>query len=147
MAALTKGRTVKSIAGILFAYPVLANAVIHQGAIVCITSAGYAKPGVTGTNLVAVGIAVQPVDNTGGGNGAKIVEVEEMIAGCFSAGGGDQIAADDIGKPAYLVDDQTVGLTDGTGTRSLAGIIRKVEGSLVYVEFTNKTATLSAALA
>jgi len=147
MAALTQSRTVKSIPGILFAYPVLANAVIHRGAVVVIGSNGYAKPGVTGLDLVAVGIARHSVDNTGGANGAVLVEVEEMIAGVFSAGGGDLITFDDIGKPAYLVDDQTVGLTDGTDTRSLAGIIRKVEGSLVYVEFTNKTAALAAALA
>jgi hypothetical protein len=147
MTALTKGRTVKSIPGNLFAYPVLADAVIHQGAIVVITAAGYAKPGVTGTALTTVGIARDPVDATGLANGAVIVEVDEMIASCVSAGGGDLITFDDIGKPCYLVDDQTVGLTSATDTRSLAGIIRKVEGGLVFVEFTNKTATLAAALA
>lgn len=143
MAALTASRAIQQKPGILFSYPVLANAVIFQGAIVVITSAGYAKPGVTGTGLTTVGIARDSVDNTGGGNGAKTIEVEEMIAGCLSAGGGDQIAFDDIGKFCYLVDDQTVGLTSATDTRSLAGIIRSLEGSLVFVEFSNTIAALS----
>jgi hypothetical protein len=142
MTALTQGRAVQSIPGILFSYPVLADAVIHQGGIVVLTSAGYAKAGVTGLNLTTVGIARESVDNTGGANGAVQVEVEEMIAGCLSAGGGDLIAADDLGKLCYLVDDQTVGLTSATDTRSLAGWIRKIEGGLIFVEFTNKIAAV-----
>ena len=144
MTALTASRAIQSKAGILFSYPVLANAIIHQGAIVCITAAGYAKPGVTGLNLVTVGIARESVDATGLASGVARVEVEEMIAGCISAGGADAIAFDDVGQPCFLVDDQTVGLTDGTGTRSLAGIIRSLEGPMVFVEFTNKTAALLA---
>ena len=143
MAALTTGRTVSSIPGFLFTYPVLANAIIHQGGIVVIGSNGYAKPGVTGLNLVTVGIARESVVATGLASGAVQVEVEEMIAGCVSAGGADAITFDDIGKFAWLVDDQTVGLTDGTGTRSRAGIISSVEGSLVFVKFTNAIAALS----
>jgi hypothetical protein len=144
MTALTQGRAIQSIPGILFTYPVLANAVIYQGAIVCITAAGYAKPGATGLNLVTVGIAKESVDATGLANGAATVLVEEMIAGCVSAGGADAITFDDLGKFAYLVDDQTVGLTSATNTRSLAGIIRNIEGAVVFVEFSNKIAALAA---
>ena len=67
-----------------------------------------------------------------------------MIAGCVSAGGADAITFDDLGKFCYLVDDQTVGLTSATGTRSLAGIIRNIEGAVVFVEFSNKIAALAA---
>lgn len=143
MAALTSSRAIQSKPGILFSYPVLANAVIYQGAIVVIGSNGYAKAGVTGTGLTTVGIARESVNATGLSNGAATVEVEEMIAGVFSAGGGDLITFDDVGKFCYLVDDQTVGLTSATNTRSLAGIIRSVEGSLIFVEFSNTIAALS----
>lgn len=143
MAALTAARAVQSKPGILFSYPVLTNVKIYQGAIVVLTSAGFAKPGVTGTGLVTVGIARESVDSTGIASGTLTVEVEEMIAGCASAGGGDLITFDDIGKFCWLVDDQTVGLTDGTGTRSRAGIISSVEGSLVFVKFSNTIAALS----
>lgn len=113
MTALTKARTVKSIPGLLFAYPVLADAVIYQGSIVAITSAGWAKPGVTGLNLTAVGVAREGVDNTGGSNGALVVEVDERIADMANSAGADEIAAGDVGKVCYLVDDQTVAKTSG----------------------------------
>jgi len=113
MTALTKARTVKSIPGLSFAYPVLANAVIYQGAIVVITSAGWAKPGVTGLGLTTVGVAREGVNNTGGSNGALIVEVDERIADMANSAGADEIAAGDVGKVCYLVDDQTVAKTDG----------------------------------
>lgn len=147
MAALTKARTVKTIPGLIFAYPVLANAVICQGAIVVITAAGYAKAGVTGTNLTAVGICREGVNNTGGGNGAVVVEVDETIADMTNSAGGDEITIADIGKLCYLVDDQTVAKTSATDTRSLAGYIRKIEGGRVFVEFTNTIATIAALIA
>lgn len=143
MAALTASRATQSKVGILFSYPVLTNVIIHQGAIVVITAAGFAKPGVTGLGLTTVGIARESVDATGLASGAATVEVEEMIVGCVSATAADLITFDDIGKFCFLVDDQTVGLTDGTGTRSRAGIIRSLEGSLVFVELSNKIAALS----
>ncbi len=144
MTALTKGRTVESLAGTLFAYPVLANAVIHQGAIVVIAAAGYAKPGVTGTALTTVGIARHPVDATGLANGAVTVEVEEMVAACTNLGA-DAVTVADIGKVCFLVDDQTVAKTDGTGTRSPAGIVRKIDGS-VFVKLSNTIATIAGLL-
>lgn len=113
MTALTKARTVKSIPGLIFAYPVLANAVIYQGAIVVITSAGWAKPGVTGLGLTTVGVAREGVNNTGGSSGDVLVEVDERIVDMANSAGADEIAAGDVGKVCYLVDDQTVAKTDG----------------------------------
>lgn len=144
MTALTQARAVQSRPGILFSYPVLTNSVIHKGAIVVITSAGYAKAGVTGTALTTVGIAKESVDSTGIASGNLQIEVEEGEFGCISAGGADAITFDDIGKFCYLVDDQTVGLTSATDTRSLAGIIRSIEGGLVFVKMSNTIAALAA---
>ena len=141
MTALSKSRSVRSIPGILFSYPVLANAIIHQGAIVVVNSSGYAKPAAAATGLVAVGIARESVDATGLSSGDISVEVEEMIADCANSAGGDLIAFDDIGKVCYIVDDQTVALTDGGGTRSPAGIIKGMDGSRVFVKIEAKVLT------
>lgn len=141
MTALTKGRTLKSIPGLLFSYPVLASAIGYQGGVVVITAAGYAKAGVTGTSLVAVGIAREGFDNTGGASGAIFAEVDEGIYGMVNSGGGDAITIADIGKRCYLVDDQTVAKTSATDTRSIAGWVRKIEGGLIFVEFSNKIAS------
>ena len=42
---------------------------------------------------------------------------------------GDLITIADIGKACFIVDDQTVAKTDGTGTRSRAGIVDGIEAS------------------
>ena len=133
MTALSKSRTVRSIPGFMFSYPVLADAVIHQGAIVVLTAAGYAKPAVTGTGLIAVGIARESVDATGLSSGDISIEIEEMIAECQNSAG-DEITIADIGKVCFLADDQTVAKTDGTGTRSPAGVVKKIEGGRVFVK-------------
>ena len=133
MVALTKSRAVKSIPGILFSYHVLANAIIHQGAIVVVNSSGYAKPAAAATGLVAVGIARESVDATGLSSGDISIEIEEMIAECQNSAG-DEITIADIGKVCFLADDQTVAKTDGTGTRSPAGVFKKIEGGRVFVK-------------
>lgn len=135
--ALTQGRAVQSIPGILFSYPVLADAVIYKGAIIVLTAAGYAKPAVVGTGLLAVGIAKESVDATGLSSGDVAIEVEEMICGCENSAGGDEITAAELGEIVYLVDDQTVAKTSNGGTRSVAGLARMIEGGKVFVEFSN----------
>lgn len=137
MTALTQGRAIQQIPGILFSYGVKADAVIYQGAIVVLDSTGYAKPAVTATGLLAVGFARETVDATGLTSGVKTIEVEEGIIGCLNSGGGDAITFTEIGELCYLVDDQTVAKTSAGGTRSVAGLVKKIEGGLVFVEFSN----------
>ena len=134
MTALSKSRTVRSIPGFLYSYPVLTNVVIHQGALVAITAAGYARPAITATGLVAVGIARESVDSTGVASGDVAVEVEEMIAEFANSAGGDEITIADIGQIVFIADDQTVAKTDGTGTRSPAGVVKKIEGGRIFVK-------------
>lgn len=135
MAALTEGRTTKSRELKTVARGVLAGVKIFEGALTVITAAGYAKPGVTGLNFKSQGRAKGTVDNTGGANGAKTVEIDR---GCFqyaNSAAGDLITIADIGATAYVVDDQTVAKTDGGGTRSAAGEIIDVEATGVWIKF------------
>lgn len=134
MSALSKGRTVQSIAGILYNFPVKADAVIHPGAIIVLDSTGYAKPAITATGLIPVGIARESVDATGLSSGDVSVEVEVKIAACANLGA-DAVTFTEIGKLVYLVDDQTVAKTSATNTRSVAGTARKIEGGQVFVDF------------
>ena len=50
-----------------------------------------------------------------------------------NSSGADAIAKADIGAKCFIVDDQTVAKTDGTGTRSPAGIIDGVDANGVWV--------------
>jgi hypothetical protein len=114
-------------------YPVKAGMKIFSGALVAAV-AGMASPGAAGTNLVALGRAEEQVDNTAGADGAATVRVRRgvFVYAC-PASGPDAIDATCVGRIAYIVDDQTIGLTSNGGTRSPAGIIEAVDADGVWV--------------
>jgi hypothetical protein len=135
MAALTKER-LTDFAGTLPSrgtYPVAANVKIFKGAIVVLDSAGRARPGTNaaGGAVICVGKASATFDNTGGSAGAFDVEVEFGTYGYETLGGGDLIEADDVGKLAYVADDQTLSIVS-TG-RIAAGPITEVRNGQVFV--------------
>lgn len=130
MTALTQDFDCPRIDGKVRSVPMAANVKIYKGALV-VMSGGYAAPGSTALNLIALGRALETVDNTGGAAGAKNIRVER---GCFAwnAGpAGDAITQANIGQQAYIIDDNTVGLTNGGGggaaTRSGAGRIFDID--------------------
>jgi hypothetical protein len=116
-------------------YGIKANVLIKKGALVCVDSAGRAMPGglIAAGALAAVGKSSATYDNTGGAADAVDVEVEFGTFGWVSAGGGDAITADDVGKVCYVVDDQTVALTSDTDTRGVAGYITEYRNGEVFV--------------
>lgn len=143
MSALTIERMTK-FAGLMPArgtYPIKANVQIFKGGIVGLDSSGRAMPGdlIADGCVKVVGKASASYDNRngsalGGAAAAVDVEVEFGVFEYASAtGGGDDIVADDVGKVAFVVDDQTVALTNATDTRAIAGVITEVRGSSVYL--------------
>lgn len=136
MSALAQARDTKDIGGGAMPprlqYPIAANVKIWGGSQVMM-DAGYAKPGAVATGKFSVGMATLTVDNTGGAAGALLVPVEPGIHRWGNSLSADLIEQDDVGKLCYIVDDQTVALTDGTATRSIAGVIYAVDASGVWV--------------
>lgn len=130
MTALAKDRNTPKKDGRLIGYPIAAAKKIYAGSLV-VLSAGYAAPGSTALSLKAVGRANETVDNSAGAAGDKTVAVER---GVFLFAQDSSIAQADVGATCYIVDDQTVTKTDGSGTRSAAGTIRGVEAGGVWVE-------------
>lgn len=130
MVALAKDRNTPARDGKVTAYPVKAGAKIYAGALV-VADAGYAAPGRTAVNLIALGRANHQADNSAGGDGDLTVEVQR---GVFLFANDGTITQADVGKDAYIVDDQTVANNDGGSTRSKAGVIRGVEVGGVWVE-------------
>lgn len=122
-------------------FGIKANKRIFKGGLVGLDSAGRAMPGdtIAAGCLAAVGKASATYDNRtgselGGAADAVDVEVEYGVFAFVSAtGGGDDIAADDVGKVCYVVDDATVALTNGTDTRGIAGFITEVRDGQVFV--------------
>lgn len=132
MAALTADRNTPMKDGELVAVAVAANAVIHAGALVVANATGYAAPGSAAANLTYLGRAEEAVDNTGGADGAKTIQVRRGRAFKFANKAGDLVTQALVGKACYIEDDQTVRAT-AAGT-SAAGIVLGVESDGVWVQ-------------
>jgi hypothetical protein len=126
MSALAADRRTNEREARIYADPMAANVSIKAGGLVVLDASGNAKPGVTGTGLIARGRAEEAKDNTGGAAGAQTIKVK---SGCFGYASDGSIDRTSIDKTVYIVDDQTVAATDGTGTRSAAGTLKDLEGS------------------
>lgn len=136
MTALVAERDTQRRNGDQCAYPVAAATKIWAGSIVCMsTAAPYATKGITATTLRAVGLAEETADNTTGAAGAILVKVRHTGWYRFTNFATDLIALIDVGADCYIVDDQTVGKTNGGATRSIAGVVRDVDAAGVWIEF------------
>ena len=79
-------------------------------------------------------MALEQVDNLSGAAGAVRIQSSRGVFPFANSAAGDQITRADIGANAYIVDDQTVAKTNGTNTRSVAGVIRDVDSDGVWIE-------------
>lgn len=114
---------------------VAAATMIYAGAIVMRNAAGFLTKGQTATGLVGVGRAEERVDNSAGANGDLTIDYRVGAYRYANSAGADEITAADIGNKCYAVDDQTVAKTDGTSTRSPAGLIEGLDANGVWVRF------------
>lgn len=135
MAALTAPRNTPRSQGGLRSIPLLANAKVFAGGMVQVAASTFGVAATAVAANVTVGRAEESVDNTGGANGAKSVKVRRGIYQYANSAAGDLITRAHIGKPVYVVDDQTVAATDNAAARPKAGICFDVDAQGVWVEF------------
>lgn len=112
-----------------------AGVTLYVGAMAARSATGFATPGATATGLRGLGRVKFRVDNAGGADGAAQVVIERGTFRFANSAAGDAITNADIGETCFMVDDQTVARTDGTGTRSPAGTVYAVDAQGVWVEF------------
>lgn len=128
--ALSKDRnTLHRTIGLLNRYPVAAATKIYAGAQVCVNAAGELVPGANAAGLRAVGRAAEQVDNTGAA-GALSCDVQEGVFK-WANSATKAIEAGDVGRYAYVEDDQTV--ADETTKGIVAGIVLEVETDGIWV--------------
>ena len=132
--ALTKDRNTVRRDGVQYSDPVAAATRIFAGSLMCLNAAGYAVPGSTATTLKARGVAQEQVDNSAGAAGDLHIESRRGVFPFANSAAADEVTRADIGSNAYIVDDQTVAKTNGTATRSVAGVIRDVDSAGVWIE-------------
>jgi len=135
MPALTKERDTIERDGSLLSLSIAAAVVCFAGAIAARDANGNATPGATATTIRGVGRVAETVDNSGGVAGDDVVPIEKGIFRFGNSASTDEITAADIGNDCFIVDDQTVAKTDGTSTRSVAGVVFDVDSSGVWVDF------------
>lgn len=127
--ALSAERPTPLREGTDFRFAVASGATIHRGGLTMLNASGEATPGSAATGQTAAGRA-----ETGTADNAAAVTVRRGVFRWKNSASGDAITAADWGKTVYIVDDETVAKTNGTNTRSAAGICRGVDATGVWVE-------------
>lgn len=156
MAALTKGRkTPRKAGGGLHQMPVVAAAICFTGALAMLDD-GYARPAREGQGADnaakaadaathrAIGVFTHDVTG-GAANGDEVADIIEGIFPFANSAGGDAITQADVGKPCYIVDDQTVAKTSPNNTRAAAGIVHEITSEGVWVDVSLSNSALLAA--
>ena len=135
MTALAADRNTPRLGGEIKSMGMAATAKIFAGSIVMRNATGYATKGAAALGLVGAGMALEQVDNTAGNDGDLTIKLREGVFRFANSAAADEITAADIGKLCYTVDDQTVAKTNGSNTRSVAGIVAGVDDLGVHVLF------------
>lgn len=107
-----------------------ASQAIFNGSILMRNASGHLIKGATATGSFGVGRAEDNGVSTTAG-----VTSQRYRPGVFRFAnlGADLVVTADIGAACYIVDDQTVAKTNGTNTRSPAGIVEGVDAQGVWV--------------
>lgn len=135
MPALTEGRLTPRRDGEYREGPVAASTTLFAGAMVMREADGFLSQGRTATGLVGVGVAEKLADNSAGADGDIQARYRTGIFRMANSAAADAITLAEIGDVCFAVDDQTVAKTDGTSSRSPAGIIEDVDTLGVWVRF------------
>lgn len=132
--ALSAARATPKRAGTNISLPMAAATVVYGGGLVSVLTAnGNACPAGTASSTRALGVAKATVDNSAGLAAALRVELDTGVFRFKNSASGDLIARKDIGQPCYIVNDETVALTDNSGARQIAGAIDDVDDQGVWV--------------
>lgn len=133
MVALTQDRNTPIYLDDMRSQPMAAATKIFAGSIVMRNAAGYMIKGATAVGSFAVGRAEDQADNSAGALGALNVRYRPGVFQYANSSAGDLITQADVGTKCWVVDDQTVAKTNGTATRSPAGIVEGVDAGGVWI--------------
>lgn len=141
MTALTRNTSRKhqlavALLSPLFAMPVLAATTIYAGAEVALTPAGYLTNASADASLRVVGVwnGSEAVDNSAGASGALTCVPTRGAFYFANSGTTDAVSDADLGRPCYVVDNNTVARTSAYGARPVAGRVVGVDSLGVLVE-------------
>lgn len=131
MAALSSERETVTRKGAAIVLPVLAGVVIFGGALVAVDEDGFAQPAANTAGLIVVGVADATVDNTDGDDGD--LEVTARCGAQFKLDTTTLTSAD-VGRMAWVVDDQTVGRLSAASNAIPVGRVVEADGASAWIE-------------
>ena len=129
MAAQTEARECQTRNGRAISLPVKAATIIYAGALVAINADGNALPAADTAGLTVVGVATESVDNSAGAAGDLDIEVKTGMVVAMNG----TLTAEDIGRTAWVRDDNTVGALSETTNAVRAGQVFDADGTTVWV--------------
>lgn len=119
---------------VLFAMPVAASTRVYQGSMVALNTSGYLVKASADPTLRIVGVSEDEVNNSSGSAGDLTCKPQRGAYYFANSSSTDAITDSDLGRYAYVVDDNTVARTSAYGARPTAGRILGVDGNGVLVE-------------
>lgn len=134
MTAATADRNTRKRTGYERSLPVASSKSCFLGCI-AVLSSGRVQPMTAATSLKAVGVFKETSINA-----AQDTPVKVERDGWYrfnNSTSSDAITLSDVGADCYGVDDNTVAKTDGSSSRSVAGVVRDVDADGVWIEFKN----------
>lgn len=133
--ALSQDRNTPRRDGEQYEYPVAAATVCYAGGLAAFTGTGVVvAPAITGTTQRVVGVFEERADNATGGAGAITAKVRRGVFRFKNSASADAITLADVGSNCFVVDDEQVAKTNGSNTRSVAGVVRAVDAQGVWVQ-------------
>ena len=131
--ALTAERNTQQRSGKTVNLGMKADSKIFAGAMVAVDGSGYATNAASVSGAQVVGRAHRTVSNVDGTNNQKRIDVDVGIFGWVNFGG---VTAGNIGDICYVVDNQTVSVTNTGANTIIAGVILDVDvpNSIVWVD-------------
>jgi hypothetical protein len=121
------------VLALAFAIGLAASTRVYQGSLVAINQAGNLVPASADASLHVVGVSEDDVDNSSGTAGALSCAPRRGAFYFVNSSSTDAITDADIGRPCFVVDDNTVARTSNGGARPVAGIVEGVDGFGVAV--------------
>ncbi len=119
MAALTGSYDAQRKDGQLARYGLAAGAHVFKGGLVGIQVGGLVAPASDAAGEVVAGVAYEEADNTNGAAGAVSLRVQKVGSYVYGKAGAVQ---GDVGKTAFVVDDNTVS-TAATANNVACGVV------------------------
>lgn len=117
--------------GRIIVVPVKADVKINEASLIALDANGFASEAVKGAGITAIGRSEHYVDNSGGADGAVMINVKRGVF-IWDNDTANPVEEKDVMKQCYILDSKTVTMT--SETNSVAGKVIGLEDGYVKVE-------------